>query len=148
MEELPELQIAKFWRWFLQSRWPLGSTPNILNIYKSMSIQKIPIILCYRHFCHSQGKKALKNVLQRCIHLPALEPLLHNAPPNILKHVVSQFSKILPHDPKARKLFVTSGGLKKIQEIKTESGSALHEYINTINNCYPEEIVRLVEWLQ
>ena len=36
------------------------------------------------------------------------------------------------------------GGLKKIQEIKAEPGSALAEYINTINNCYPEEIVKYV----
>ncbi|KAH0627511.1 hypothetical protein JD844_003297 [Phrynosoma platyrhinos] len=86
-------------------------------------------------------KKALKNILQKCTHLPALEPLLHDAPPNILKHVVGQFSKVLPHDSKARRLFVTSGGLKKVQEIKAEAGSLLQEYINTINNCYPEEIV-------
>ena len=91
---------------------------------------------------HPQAKKALKNILQKCVHLPALEPLLHDAPPNILKHVVGQFSKVLPHDPAARRLFVTSGGLKKVQEIKAEPGSALHEYINTINNCFPEEIVR------
>lgn len=89
-------------------------------------------------------KKALKNILQKCIHLPALEPLLQNAPPNILKHVVAQFAKVLPHDAKARKLFVTSGGLKKIQEIKAEQGSSTFEYINTINNSYPEEIVKLV----
>ncbi|XP_044280891.1 sperm-associated antigen 6 isoform X3 [Varanus komodoensis] len=87
-------------------------------------------------------KKALKNILQKCTYLPALEPLLHDAPPNILKHVVGQFSKVLPHDSKARRLFVTSGGLKKVQEIKAEAGSLLQEYINTINNCYPEEIVR------
>ena len=42
----------------------------------------------------SQAKKALKNILQKCVHLPALEPLLHDAPPNILKHVVAQFSKV------------------------------------------------------
>lgn len=89
-----------------------------------------------------KAKKALKNILQKCVHLPALEPLLHDAPPNILKHVVAQFSKVLPHDPKARRLFVTSGGLKKIQEIKPEEGSPLAQYINTINNCYPEEIVK------
>ena len=89
-----------------------------------------------------QSKKALKNILQKCIHLPALEPLLCEAPPNILKHVVGQYSKVLPHDSKARRIFVTSGGLKKIQEIKTEPGSALSEYINTINNCFPEEIVK------
>ncbi|CAL8311593.1 unnamed protein product [Merluccius merluccius] len=87
-------------------------------------------------------KKALKNVLQKCTHLPALEPLLYEAPSNILKHVVCQFSKVLPHDSKARRLFVTSGGLKKMQEIEAEPGSALQEYIIAINNCYPEEIVR------
>ncbi|XP_075443673.1 sperm-associated antigen 6 isoform X2 [Ascaphus truei] len=90
----------------------------------------------------AKAKKALKNILQKCTHLPALEPLLHDAPPNILKHVVGQFSKVLPHDSKARRLFVTSGGLKKIQEITTDPGSPLQEYIDTINNCYPEEIVR------
>ncbi|XP_053119575.1 sperm-associated antigen 6 isoform X2 [Hemicordylus capensis] len=87
-------------------------------------------------------KKALKNILQKCTHLPALEPLLQDAPPNVLKHIVGQFSKVLPHDTKARRLFVTSGGLQKVQEIKAEPGSLLQEYINTINNCYPEEIVR------
>ena len=41
-----------------------------------------------------QSKKALKNILQKCVHLPALEPLLHEAPPNVLKHVVGQYSKV------------------------------------------------------
>lgn len=54
--------------------------------------------------------------------------------------------KVLPHDSKARRLFVTSGGLKKIQEIKAEPGSLLQEYINNINSCYPEEIVRWGKW--
>ncbi|KAM5282402.1 sperm-associated antigen 6 isoform 2-T2 [Hipposideros larvatus] len=89
-----------------------------------------------------KSKKAIKTILQKCTYLPALEPLLYDAPPNILKHVVGQFSKVLPHDNKARRLFVTSGGLKKLQEIKAEPGSLLQEYINSINNCYPEEIVR------
>uniref|UniRef100_A0A8C5MUT7 Sperm-associated antigen 6 n=1 Tax=Leptobrachium leishanense TaxID=445787 RepID=A0A8C5MUT7_9ANUR len=40
-----------------------------------------------------KAKKALKLILEKCTHLPALEPLLHEAPPNILKHVVGQFSK-------------------------------------------------------
>lgn len=51
-------------------------------------------------------------------------------------------SKVLPHDSKARRLFVTSGGLKKVQEIEAEPGSPLQEYINAINGCFPEEIVR------
>lgn len=90
----------------------------------------------------TKSKKALKNLLQKCVFLPALEPLLMDAPANILKHVVGQFSKVLPHDAKARRLFVSSGGLKKVQEIKADPGSALAEYINTINNCFPEEIVK------
>ncbi|PKU34242.1 sperm-associated antigen hypothetical protein [Limosa lapponica baueri] len=61
----------------------------------------------------SKTKRALKNILQKCTYLPALEPLLHDAPPNIMKHIVGQFSKVLPHDSKARRLFVTTGGLKK-----------------------------------
>uniref|UniRef100_A0A8C9KL17 Sperm-associated antigen 6 n=1 Tax=Panthera tigris altaica TaxID=74533 RepID=A0A8C9KL17_PANTA len=90
----------------------------------------------------TKSKKAIKSILQKCTYLPALEPFLYDAPPNILKHVVGQFSKVLPHDSKARRLFVTSGGLKKVQEIKAGPGSLLQEYINSINSCYPEEIVR------
>ncbi|XP_053198602.1 sperm-associated antigen 6 [Scomber japonicus] len=90
----------------------------------------------------TKSKKALKNILQKCTYLPALEPLLYDAPSNILKHVVGQFSKVLPHDSKARRLFVTSGGLKTVQEIKAEPGTPLQEYINSINSCFPEEIVR------
>ncbi|TNN59505.1 Sperm-associated antigen 6 [Liparis tanakae] len=90
----------------------------------------------------AKSKTALKSVLQKCTYLPGLEPLLQDVPSNILKHVVGQYSKVLPHDSKARRLFVTSGGLKKLQEIEAEPGSALQEHINAINNCYPEEIVR------
>lgn len=105
------------------------------------------LLLCYTRSdatedLQSKSKKALKELLRKCIHLPALEPLLHDAPPNILKHVIGQFSKVLPHDSKARRLFVTSGGLKKVQEINAEAGSQLAEYINTINNCFPDEIVK------
>lgn len=89
-----------------------------------------------------KSKKALKNILTRCVHLPALEPLLHAAPPNILKHVVGQFSKVLPNDAKARRLFVTSGGLKKVQEISSQPGSVLAEHVRKINSCFPEEIVK------
>ena len=49
---------------------------------------------------------------------------------------------MLPHDPQARRQFVTSGCLRKVQEIQAEPGTELREYINTINNCFPEEIVR------
>lgn len=118
---------------------------------------------------HWQSKTALKIILEKCTFLPGLEPLLHDAPSNILKYVLCQFSKVseslfqsckhislldprlhlcsvrsqvLPHDTNARRLFMISGGLKKVQEIQTEPGSLLQEYIDAIKGCFPEEIVR------
>ncbi|KAM7154829.1 LOW QUALITY PROTEIN: sperm-associated antigen 6 [Molossus nigricans] len=82
--------------------------------------------------------KIIKSILQKCTYLPALEPFLYDAPPNILKHVVGQFSKVLLLKAK-RRLLVTSGGLKKGQEIKAER-SLLQKYISSIN-CYSEEII-------
>lgn len=76
------------------------------------------------------------------MHLPALEALIPIASPEILQHVVAQFAKVLPNDPKARKLFVTTGGLKKVQEIKADPTSQLAEYITIINNSFPPEIVK------
>ncbi|KAJ0178369.1 hypothetical protein K1T71_006192 [Dendrolimus kikuchii] len=85
---------------------------------------------------------ALKQALQCCLHRPALEPLLHAAPACILKYVLAQYAKILPNDARARRLFVTTGALKRVQEIDTVPGTSLKEYINIINSCFPEEIVR------
>eukprot|EP00039_Didymoeca_costata_P031309 m.34129 g.34129 ORF g.34129 m.34129 type:complete len:526 (-) comp8673_c0_seq1:192-1769(-) len=90
----------------------------------------------------NKATKALKHVLQKCVHLPALEALIPIASPEILQHVVAQFAKVLPNDPKARKLFVTTGGLKKVQEIKADPTSQLAEYITIINNSFPPEIVK------
>merc|ERR1711976_823269 len=90
----------------------------------------------------TKAKRALKSVIQKCTHLPALEPLLQESPPNILKYVVQQFSKVLPNDLNARRSFVQSGGLQKIQEVKADVGSKLHDYIDEINMLYPPEIVQ------
>ncbi|CAH8516483.1 unnamed protein product [Schistosoma turkestanicum] len=90
----------------------------------------------------AKTKKAMKLIIQKCTNLEALETLLQKAPPSILKHAVAQFSKVLPHDSRARRWFVASGGLKKIQELKDDNEGLLSEYINAINNCYPEEVVR------
>eukprot|EP01007_Sphenomonas_quadrangularis_P001901 NODE_302_length_1653_cov_168.762469_g226_i0.p1 GENE.NODE_302_length_1653_cov_168.762469_g226_i0~~NODE_302_length_1653_cov_168.762469_g226_i0.p1 ORF type:complete len:417 (-),score=148.29 NODE_302_length_1653_cov_168.762469_g226_i0:374-1624(-) len=89
----------------------------------------------------TKAKNALKAVIQKCVHLPALQPLLHHAPPNILKHVCVQFAKVLPLDVAAKREFVASRGLAVLQKIKADPGSALAEAIQTINNCYPPEIV-------
>lgn len=88
-----------------------------------------------------KAKRALKSVIQKCAHLPALEPLL-DSPPNILKYVVQQFAKVLPNDMEARKAFVQSGSLQKLQEVQAERGSKLQEMVDTINLQYPPEIVQ------
>jgi len=89
-----------------------------------------------------KAARALRVVLQKCVHLPALEAVLSIAPAEVLQHVVKQFAKVLPNDAAARKLFVTSGGLKKIQEIKAEEGSELLESVETINSAFPPEVVK------
>ncbi|VDK89161.1 unnamed protein product [Dibothriocephalus latus] len=108
----------------------------------------LPIVLaCYCRSNSSEdlqtkSKRCLKQVLQKVIDIEALEPLLQDSPPNILKHVVAQFSKILPKNANARRAFVLTGGLKKIQEIQAEPGSDLAESIDAINNCFPEDVVK------
>ena len=101
----------------------------------------------------TKTKRALKCILEKTLYFDALEPLLlQSTPPNILKYVMGQFSKILPLDVNARRSFVTCGGLQRVQEIVALNsnasngnglvGTKIGEYIRTINECYPEEIVR------
>lgn len=100
----------------------------------------------------TKTKRALKCILEKTLHLEALEPLLQQSTPaNILKYVIAQFAKILPHNVAARRQFVTSGGLQRVQDIANAleksqenglQGTKLGEAIRSINECYPEEIVR------
>ncbi|XP_004859930.1 sperm-associated antigen 6 isoform X2 [Heterocephalus glaber] len=128
--------------------WALGQIGRHTSEHARAVTHTLPVLLSLYMSTESSEdlqmkcKKAIKGILPKCTYLPALEPFLYGAPPNILKHVLGQFSKVLPHDSKARRLFVTSGGLKKVQEIQADPGSLLQEYINSINNCYPEEVVR------
>jgi len=94
---------------------------------------------------HNKAKSALKAIIAKCTDLQAFIPLLNEAaPPNILTPIAQQIAKILPHDVNAKKLFVTSRGLAKLQEIKEkcEEDSPLYEAIGVINNAYPEEVIR------
>ncbi|XP_031331908.1 sperm-associated antigen 6-like isoform X3 [Photinus pyralis] len=74
-------------------------------------------------------KTTLKQCLQKCIMLSALEPLLYVAPINILKYVLGQFSKLRgtenaypPHPIRAppTKFFVTFWRLDNVLEGVTE----------------------------
>ena len=62
----------------------------------------------------TQAESALKQILSKCTELQALLALLAKAPPHILEHVVVQFSKVLPKNPSARKMFISTGGLRKV----------------------------------
>lgn len=89
-----------------------------------------------------KSKTALKFIIQKCVHLPALQPLLkEDAPPAILKHVCAQFAKVLPLDVAAKREFVASRGLAVLQKLNPGDGP-LRDAIQTINNCYPPEIVQ------
>jgi hypothetical protein len=90
---------------------------------------------------NTKCKRALKAVIQKCTHLPALEPLLHEAPESILRDVIAQFAKVLPGDVAARRAFVSSGGLQKVLSIQAEPGSKTAESIATISNLFPAEVV-------
>uniref|UniRef100_A0A8C6LQC1 Sperm associated antigen 6 n=1 Tax=Nothobranchius furzeri TaxID=105023 RepID=A0A8C6LQC1_NOTFU len=69
------------------------------------------------------SKKVLKGILQKSTSPQSLEPLLYDARTSILKHVLCQLSKVLPHDSKAR---------------RAEPDSELQKHINTITSCFPE----------
>ena len=91
-----------------------------------------------------KAKKSLKMIIEICNHLPALEPLLMEAQnPSILKYVVARFAVILPNNIELRKNFISTGGFKRIQEIKSSasSESKLLEYINEINSQFPTEVI-------
>jgi 3-methyladenine DNA glycosylase AlkD len=88
----------------------------------------------------TKAKRSLKSIIEKCLQLGALEPLISEAPPQILKYVLQQFAKVLPSDTGgAKKQFVTSGCLKKIQQLRGDE--KIDEYVKLINGLYPEDIV-------
>merc|ERR1711997_873549 len=117
--------------------------------------------------------RAAKAVIAKCTHLLALQPLLLSADgaalAKIRKYVIQQFAKCLPNDHAARKSFVQSGALQKIQELRqfysehgqqqqdqentetdqendenaaAENHADCLQYIATINDCFPPELVQ------
>jgi len=89
-------------------------------------------------------KRALKFVVEKLTDIKALDKVLQEPgmPEEMVKYVCQQISKVLPNDATGRHDFVTSGGFAVVQQLNAESGSALKEYVDVINSCYPEEIVK------
>lgn len=89
-----------------------------------------------------KSQRALKVVIEKCTHLPALEPLLHTAPPKILKYVVHQFAKVLPTSAHAQRSFVICKGLERVLKLKAEDKNPkLQEHIATITSLFSPELV-------
>jgi HEAT repeat protein len=87
-------------------------------------------------------KRALKFIIEKCVEIEALQPLIEPAPEKVKKYVLEQISKLLPKNPKARVPFVQSGGFQSVQKIQAEAGSKIREYIDAINQCFPEQAAR------
>ena len=57
-------------------------------------------------------------------------------------------SQVLPLDPAARRAFVTTGGLRKMQELlntlpeTSDATTVLREHIELINQCFPDDVVK------
>lgn len=90
----------------------------------------------------TKSKRALKAVLVKCTDGNALAPLLKDANPKVQKYVLAQYAAILPHDPAARKAFMQTGLLQRVQEIKSNAGPKVLQSIETINAAFPEECVK------
>jgi hypothetical protein len=91
----------------------------------------------------TKARRALKAIVSKLTHLPALDALVHrDLPESIMKLVLEQLGKVLTNDAAGRAAFVHSGGLARLQQMAEQPGSKLAEAIAVINSSFPEEIVR------
>ncbi|KAL0210786.1 hypothetical protein P9112_009084 [Eukaryota sp. TZLM1-RC] len=120
----------------------LGFIPRLMNLLNPSSSEDLVV----------KTKRALKAVIQMTTELGAVDCIIkeETVDTGILLATLEQLSKVLPSNVDARKMFVTTGGLQRLQEIKSvvednQEGveeSSIFELINVINSCYPEDIVR------
>jgi hypothetical protein len=87
-------------------------------------------------------KRALKAVVLKCTDAAALAPLLRDANGKVAKYALAQFAALLPHDAAARKAFMASGLLQRVQELKAAAPPKVLESVARVNACFPEEAVR------
>eukprot|EP00736_Rhodelphis_marinus_P001581 Rmarinus@m.2484 len=91
-----------------------------------------------------KSKTALKQIIQHCGQLEALEQLLvDNAPEAILKHVIEQVFKLLSPQGNVdlRQAFVKRDGLRKLLDIHAPADSQMAQHIEAVKTCYPPEVV-------
>lgn len=90
----------------------------------------------------TKAKRALKAVMVKCTDGEALAPLLKDADPKVQKYVLAQYAAILPNDAAARKAFMQTGLLQRVQELKLSAGPKVAESISRINAAFPTECVK------
>ncbi|KAJ3199753.1 Sperm-associated antigen 6, partial [Entophlyctis luteolus] len=84
---------------FSPRRLSRGQSPNAANDEDENTAAESSSASAARSDLKTKTKRALKCILEKTLHLDALEPLLQPGTPfNILKYVVAQFAKILPND--------------------------------------------------
>jgi hypothetical protein len=89
----------------------------------------------------TKSKRALKLIIKKCTEVEALQPLIDRVPKMILQYVVEQIAKLFSENPQARVPFVTSWSFQSVQRIEAESRTNLREQIESINNCYPNQLI-------
>lgn len=88
-------------------------------------------------------RSALRLLLPKCEDTKDLENILMgDIPEALIAPILSAFSKILPCYPETKVTFVTSGCLRKIQELEPDQETA--KYIQTIQDSFPPEVVQFV----
>jgi len=115
----------------------IGALPRLMELQASASSSEDLKVEC---------KRALKAIVAKLTHLPALDALVQGAGSTehagVVNAVLAQISKVLPNDSSGRSSFVSSGGLAKVLSLPTEDGSETRESVDIISSCYPDEIVR------
>lgn len=130
--------------------YALGHIGRHSNLHaKEVAEQNVLSLMLYHYMTpesnddlKDKAKKALKKIIDNCAQLDYLETLLQVAPEKILKHLLNQYTKYLKINPADKKKFVKSGGLQKLQELKSRVSEPLKEKIDEINSYYPDEIVK------
>jgi hypothetical protein len=74
--------------------------------------------------------------------LPLLCGLSPSFARQVQKYVLAQYAAILPNDAAARKAFMQTGLLQRVQELKLSAGPKVAESISRINAAFPTECVK------
>lgn len=84
---------------------------------------------------------ALKIILEKCMTLDSLQPILQEAPVSIKKYVLKQLTVILPKNKEYQKKFVVSGALSYVQELKRDNLDLLGDLVDEITALFPPEVI-------